>query len=116
MALKAYWAYDFACDRSMEGMLGIFNAAGPWQWQQRESAYYGDYLNTCPAQGVRVRVHEYPQEGESGEFKGLREKGFSALLQIEVESPANQAKIDETFRGLLNAIKGTEITEIEPYD
>jgi hypothetical protein len=116
MALKAYWAYDFACDRSMERMLALLNGAGPWKWEQRESAWYGDYLNACPAEGVRVRVHEYPQASESGVFTGLRDKGFSALLQIEVESTATQAKIDEAFRGLLGNIKATEITEIEPYD
>jgi hypothetical protein len=116
MALKAYWAYDFACDRSMERMLAIFNRAGPWRWEQRESAWYGHYLNTCPAEGVRVRVHEYPQAGEGGVFQGLREKGFSALLHIEVECSATQAKIDEVFRSLLNSAHATDITEIEPYD
>jgi hypothetical protein len=116
MAFKAYWAYDFACDRSMERMLAIFNGAGPWRWEQRESAWYGHYLNTSPAAGVRVRVHEYPQAGESGVFMGLRDKGFSALLQIEVECPATQAKIDEAFRRLLSNVNATEISEIEPYD
>jgi hypothetical protein len=116
MALKTDWAYDFACDRSMERMLALFNGAGPWKWEQRQSAWYGDYLNACPSAGVRVRVHEYPKSGESGVFMGLRDRGFCALLQIEVESPATQAKIDEAFRGLLDSVKATEITEIEPYD
>jgi hypothetical protein len=83
MSLKAYWVYDFACDLSLEAILGIFNEAGPWHWQLRESAWYGDYLNARPAQGVRVRVHEYSYAGAGGTFMGLREAGFSALLQIE---------------------------------
>ncbi len=116
MPLKAYWAYDFACDRTIEDMLAILNEAGPWQWVLSDSAWYGDYLSTHPIPNVRVRVHEYPQAGEAGVFVGLRDKGFSALLQIKDESPATQAEIDEVFRGLLSRISATDITEIEPYD
>lgn len=116
MSLKAYWAYDLACDRSLEGMLAVFNEAGPWQWELRDSAWYGDYLSARAEKGVRMRVHEYPQYGEAGVFKGLRDKGFSALLEIEAKSPATQAEVDEIFRGLLARVNATNITEIEPYD
>jgi hypothetical protein len=85
--LKAYWAYDFACEQSLDAIAAAFNAAGPWQWQLRESAVYGDYLNCRPMERVRLRVHEYPQTGEYG-----------------------------TFRRLLQAINATDVTEIEPYD
>jgi hypothetical protein len=116
MPLKAYWAYDFLCDRPLESLLALFNEAGPWQWEMRESAWYGDYLNARPSDGVRVRIHEYPQTGEGGVFVGLRDKGFSALLQIEADSPATQAEIDQVFRELLTRAPATGITEIEPYD
>jgi hypothetical protein len=116
MLLKAYWAYDFVCDLSIGDMLAAFNAAGPWQWKLRDSAWYGDYLNTRPTEGVRVRVHEYPQAGEAGVFVGLRNRGFSALLQIEAKSLASQAEVDEVLRGLLNTVNAQSITEIEPYD
>jgi hypothetical protein len=114
--LKSYWAYDFACDQSIEGVLAAFNAAGPWQWSLRESAVYGDYLNCRPTAGVRVRVHEYPQTGEYGTFVGLRDKGFSALLEIEASSVANRRGTDDVFRRLLQRIDATGVTEIEPYD
>jgi hypothetical protein len=97
-------------------MLAVFNEAGPWRWEPHESAWYGDYLNARPAEGVRVRVHEYPQVGEGGVFVGLREKGFSALLQIEGESPATQAEVNDVFRGLLNRVNATDMKVIEPYD
>jgi hypothetical protein len=116
MPLKAYWAYDFACDRPLEDLHAVFNEAGPWQWEMRDSDWYGDYLNTRPTEGVRVRVHEYPQTGEAGTFVGLRDKGFSALLQIEAESLAEQDEVDSVFRALLNRVKAREIAEIEPYD
>jgi hypothetical protein len=116
MPLKAYWAYDFACDRPLEDMLAVFNEAGPWRWEMHESAWYGDYLNTRPSNGVRGRVHEYPQGGEGGTFIGLRDRGFSALLQIEAESSDTQTEVDGIFRGLLTRVQATNVTEIEPYD
>lgn len=116
MPLRAYWAYDFTSDQPIESILAVFNEAGPWEWELRESFWYGDYLNTQPTKGVRVRVHEYPQVGQAGWFVGLRDKGFSALLQIKPESPATQTKVDEVFRGLLTRVNATNITEIEPYD
>lgn len=118
MPLKAYWAYDFVVpEPSIEDLLPVFNEAGPWRWQLRDSAWYGDYLNTRPADGVRVRVHEYPQLVEAGyRFVGLRDKGFSALLQIAAESLATQAETDAIFRELLTRVHATDLTEIEPYD
>jgi hypothetical protein len=116
MPLKAYWAYDFACDRLLEGLLADFNETGPWRWELHESAWYGDYLNARPTEGVRVRVHEYPQVGDGGSFVGLRDKGFSALLQIEADSSVTQAEVDGVFRGLLTKAGAIDIKEIEPYD
>ena len=116
MSLKAYWAYDFECDLSIERIIAAFNAIGPWQWKLRDSAWYGDYLNTRPTEGVRVRIHQYPQAEEAGVFVGLRNRGFSALLLIEAESLGSQTEVDEIFRGLLNTVNAHSITEIEPYD
>ena len=112
MPLKAAWAYDFACDQSLEAIGTAFNAAGPWRWQVRDSYMYGDYLNTHPATGVHLRVHEYPQAF----ITGPREEGFSALLQIEDDSQVDKAEIDEIFRGLLSVIRATDVKEIEAYD
>lgn len=112
MSLKADWAYDFSCDQSLEAMCAVFNAAGPWQWQLRDSYVYGDYLSTRPATGVHLRVHEYPQAF----FKGARDEGFSALLQIETNSLADKTEVDAFFQGLLSRVTATDITEIEPYD
>lgn len=116
MPLKAYWAYDFACNHALEPLQGVLNDAGPWPWQLRDSAWYGDYLNTRPADGVRVRIHAYPQYGAGGTFTGLREEGFSALLQINTGSPATQDEIDTAFRRLLTTAGAYGLTPIEPYD
>ena len=112
MPLKADWAYDFSCDQLLETICAIFNTAGPWKWQVRDSYMYGSYLNTRPAAGVHVGVHEYPQAF----IKGPREKGFLALLQIEADSLVEKIEVDGVFRGLLSRVMATDITEIEPYD
>ncbi|MCO6453100.1 MAG: hypothetical protein J5I90_20130 [Caldilineales bacterium] len=112
MSFKANWAYDFSCDQPLETIGAAFNDAGPWQWQLRDSYIYGDYLNARPAPGVHLRVHEYPQAF----YKGPREQGFLALLQIETDSLLDKAEIDAVFQGLLNRVMATGITEIEPYD
>ena len=110
-----YWAYDFACDQPIEAIPAAFNTAGPWQWQLRDSDFYGDYLNCRPKQHVRLRVHEYPSKGHV-KFVGLRYKGFKALLQIDAERMATRSEIDDVFRRLLQGINATNVTEIEPYD
>ena len=110
--LKAYWAYEFNCELSMEAILAAWNAAGPWQWVLGESTTYGDYLNCRPEEHVRVRVHEHPQML----FVRRLDRGFSALLEIRPEGTATQAGIDGVFRRLLQAIDATNITEIDPYD
>ena len=112
MTFKADWAYDFSCDQPLEAICTVFNDAGPWQWQLRDSYMYGNYLNTRPAPGVHLRVHEYPQAF----FEGFREKGFSALLQIGADSVVKKTEVDEVFRGLLDRVMTRDITEIEPYD
>jgi hypothetical protein len=111
------WAYDFACDLPIEGILAAFNAPGLWQWQLRESHFYGDYLNCRPKEHVRLRVHEYPGTGMlMFKFAGSSDKGFKALLEIEAESGATRSEIDDVFQRLLQAINATNVTEIEPYD
>ena len=104
--LKHYWAYEFTCASSIEGILDEFNRSGPWSWQMRDSAWYGDYLNVRPAEGVRVRIHEFQEGGRT----------YTALLQIESESPAERPQIDEVCKGLLAKISAQNIKEIEPYD
>jgi hypothetical protein len=110
---KEYWAYDFACDQPMEAILAALNSAGPWQWVMGDSSTYGDYLNCRPQEHVRVRLHEYPQMLFVGSRRG---KGFSALLEIRIESVATQIEIDDVFRRSLQEIDATNIREIEPYD
>lgn len=111
------WAYDFDCDHSLSEIASLMNSAGPWSWQARESAWYGDYLNSRPERGLRVRIHQYPQTVGAGEkFTGMRESGFMALLELGKESGSSREEIDRIFRELLSRINAANITDIEPYD
>lgn len=120
----ASWAYVFTCDKAMEEILAAFQEAGPWEWAQRESGWYGDYLNTRPKEGLRVRIHAFPQMGESGamfvgpgKVNGVAyEKGFYALMEIETSSKATKAEIDPVIRGLLDKIAVANLRDAEPYD
>lgn len=108
----------------MRVILAVFNEAGPWQWEERESAWYGDYLNARPVEEVRARIHEFPQANEVGGVfvgpgtdEGIQyDKGYTALLQIEDESSTTKSEIDEAFHVLLGKINAENIKEIEPYD
>jgi hypothetical protein len=120
---RQYWAYAFTCEQPIEGLLAALNAAGPWRWQERDSAWYGDYLAVRPAEGVRVRIHEFPSSGseEAGMYVGpgtvdgvVYDRGFTALL--EVEDAAAKAGIDRVLRGLLDTISAANVKAIEPYD
>jgi hypothetical protein len=124
MAYK--WAYDFTCEQPIETILAVFNSAGPWQWQMRDSAIFGDYLSCRPNEHVWVRIHEYAQLGNrptplfaSERFRvsaGRRDNGFAASLQIDDERASTRAGIDAIFRRLLQGIGVSSIAEIEPYD
>ena len=110
---KANWAYNFISEKSLEEIVDIYNASGPWQWQQRESYMFGHYINTRPGAGLHIRIHEYPQA-----FFGTdrQEEGFSALIQIESDSVFLKLDVDAIFLRLLQRINATEVREIEPYD
>jgi hypothetical protein len=120
---RQYWAYVFTCEQALEAMLAALNAVGPWQWQLRDSAWYGDYLATRPAEGARLRIHEFPSSGseEAGIYVGpgtvdgvTYDRGFTALL--EVEDASAKPEIDRIFRGLLDTVGAAKVKAIEPYD
>jgi hypothetical protein len=114
---KAYWAYAFKTSQALGAICTAWNAAGPWQWQIRDSHWYGDYLNTRPIDGVRVRVHEPAGPHSALGPDDPRAKGKqTALLQIEESSAATYDEIDGTFRMLVAAIGAKEPEPITPYD
>lgn len=110
MHQQTRWAFNFQCEQSLDDLCTSFNASGPWQWDVRENYIFGDYLNTRPEEGVRLRVHYFPQAFVQ------KKSGFSALLELEADSSLTQSAIDRTFRKLLSQIQAREIKAVEPYD
>jgi len=101
---EAYWAYEFHCKESLEAILDILIETSPWDWHFRDSYWYGDYLNSRPMQGVRVRIHEWP------------ESRYTILLQIDSESTADRSIIDEGIKVIFDKIEAKNVYETEPYD
>jgi hypothetical protein len=101
---EAYWAYEFRCKQPLEAILDILIETSPWDWHLRDSYWYGDYLNSRPMQGVRIRIHEWP------------ESRYTILLQINSESPADRSIIDESIKVIFDKIEAKNVCETEPYD
>jgi hypothetical protein len=64
-------AYAFTFSSTLEALQRRLEAAGPWDWEMHDSAWYGDYLlalgpDLGRAKGLRVRVYE--DEPEPGQF------------------------------------------------
>ena len=104
-----HWSYDFACDQPIDAILAAFNAAGPWQWEMRDSDFYGDYLSCRPKERVHVRVFEYARNWRA--VSAGRREGFSAWLECDAENTATRSETDQVFRRLLQGINATKIIE-----
>ena len=118
-----FWAYVLTCDKEIEEILTVWNDAGPWQWQLRERFIFGFYLNTRPADGVRVQLHEFFPDSKShamypgpGTVDGISyTEGFTAQLELHKDSPLSKEEIDGVFKQLLAAIGAENVRTIEPY-
>jgi hypothetical protein len=106
------WAYDFECDLSLEEILDRFNQLGPWRWQLRDNYIEGHYINTRPADGVHLKLREYPQAF----IKGPREAGFSAIIRLSGPAVSSRGEIDSRFTSLLSQIEAKDLQSVEADD
>jgi hypothetical protein len=108
------WAYQFRWDGSLDELLAALRRAGPWEWSIRDSHWYGDYLNSRPAWGLRVRVHlpaTFLRPFPSDEPRDV----YLAQLDLESGCTARAEKIDRTFLALLGAAGARAVAAIEIY-
>lgn len=104
---EANWGYDFICYQTVEAMQAAFNAAGPWQWERRDSDIYGFYLKCRPMPQVEISVYQRSQFRNSAR----PDREFNAWLAIGAESAATQSEIEAVFRRLLQSVHAIDITE-----
>jgi hypothetical protein len=100
-----HWGYDFSCSESVDAMLVVLNAAGPWHWKMGDSDIYGFYLKCRPKEHAEVRLFESAQFRTDG---GGNREGFWAELSSDAES---RSEIDLNFRRVLRGIKARNITQ-----
>ena len=118
-----YWACALTCDKEIEDIAAAWNEAGPWQWELRERFFFGSYLNSRPAEGVRVHLHEFFPDSQSlflypgpGTVEGFRyDKGFTAQLELQADSSMSKEEIDGVFAQLLTMIGAEHVCTIDPY-
>lgn len=66
-AAKTPGAYAFTFAGTLADLQSRLQRVGPWEWEMRESSWYGDYLKALGRpEGSRVRVYE--NEPEPGSF------------------------------------------------
>ena len=105
------WAYEFSSPKSLYAMETILNQAGPWPWRVRDCAWYPDYLQCRPGEGVRICIYEVNPPG--GPL-------YRALVEVGQKSNAQGASLETAFRDLLAKVSAENISEIEaaewPFD
>jgi hypothetical protein len=99
------WAYAFTCRASLEGMVQILSASGPWTWSLRDSHWYGDYISCRPLDGVRIRI------GQRGAFL------LPYVCQVEVSSQSSLSPgaVDGMVVALLRKLPARFLVEVFPF-
>ena len=61
-----HFAFQFSWDRSIYEIKQKLNAIKKWQWRVRDSAWYQDFLQCRPKEGLRICIYsENPPQGRS---------------------------------------------------
>lgn len=115
-----FWACALTCSSEIEDILLAWNEAGPWRWELRERYFFGTYLNARPAEGLRIQLHEFSQDGGfytgPGTVDGFRyDRGYTVQFELPPNCLMGKEEINEVFRGLLDAIAAENVNTIDPY-
>jgi hypothetical protein len=123
------WACQFYSDLELEPLAGQLNEKGVWRWVARDSAWWGEYLQTRPAEGVRIRIFS------PAEANGVREQNLDPaaaaggtttpsgppheyVAQFDLDSTDATAiqGIHDTFHLLLTSIFASEPRVCDTWD
>jgi hypothetical protein len=99
------WAYEFTGEPSLSEMEAILVQAGPWRWGIRDCAWYPDFLQCRPHDGVRICLYALKPPGGPG---------YRCLVEIAPVSGQQRPAIDAILVGLLERLPATDRVEVEP--
>jgi hypothetical protein len=105
------WVYEFTCEHSLSEMESILDRAGPWRWGIRDCAWYPDFLQCRPHDGVRICLYERKPPGGPG---------YRCLVEIAAGSGQQRSAIDPILVRVLETLPATGLVEVEsgewPFD
>lgn len=105
------WAYQFDSDNSLYQMEPLLNSSGSWRWRVRDCAWYPDYLECCPQNGIRICIYELNPPGGPT---------YRSMVKIEDSSFIDRSAIEPAFLTLLQSAGAKNHSEIQadewPFD
>jgi hypothetical protein len=104
------YAYAFKSDLSIPDMLKRLNEVGPWQWIDRDSDRYGEY--------IAARAVEAPHHGTAKIL--FDDDRYVINVALRSEEPDPQPAFDGVRKLVLDkvlpALGASDITETDDYD
>jgi hypothetical protein len=104
-------AYAFSVDRPLEALRQHLNALGPWEWIERDSFWYGDYISTrpLPHDGI-IKIYE---QGD----RFVIQLKYRALRGVNANAVADCRALHRTIlTQFLPAIGAREVEPDEGFD
>ena len=103
-----YDAYAFKCDKTLDELFRYLNAETPWEWYERDSHYFGEYISS------RV-VPDFAM------LKVFVEKDNYVLnIRYDAKGPKPDDEWEDFLQGLIDdflpSIGATDVEQTETYD
>jgi hypothetical protein len=99
------WAYEFTCKRSLHDMATMLDQWGPWRWGVKDCAWYPDFIQCRPLDGVRICLYERTPPGGPG---------YRCHVETAGGAGPPRPAIDALLGELLDRLPVTDRVEVEP--
>jgi hypothetical protein len=110
LMMRDVYAYAFKSDLTLPQIFQRLNDLGPWQWIERDSDRWGEYIS--------ARAIARPHEGIAKIFVEPDHYAINVSLSSEALNPQSAFNEVRKFviERILPAIGARDISEIEDYD
>lgn len=86
-------AYAFSCPLDLEALRSRLDEVGPWDWIERESHWWGDYISAgCKRDYAILKIYE------------TGEPGYQIDIRFESEGPAAQEEWEAFHADILDRL------------